>query len=113
MPLIELLVDGVSLGHRLGARSRTLAYDLIDHDLPREPPNLRVVCACSCGEPGCASARCVEEVIGDRVRWRAFEGDVSREGRQAEFEFGADQFESVRRAIVELVREFRAGPVGD
>lgn len=110
----ELLVDGEPLGMLIGARDTAFPYWIVEDGLPRYPPhgpsdapNVRIVCVCSCGEYGCGHAQCHVARVGGEVVFNKFDSDVTREGSQKEFRFGATNYNAVCAEIAEHAQRQR------
>ncbi len=110
----ELLVDGEPLGALIGSRDSAFPYWIVEDGLPRWPPHgasnapdVRIVCVCSCGEYGCGHAQCQVIPDGDEIVFRGFDFDVTRDGAQKAFRFGAVNYNTVCKGIADLARQRR------
>lgn len=110
----ELLVDGEPLGALIGSRDTAFPYWIVEDGLPRWPPHgppdvpdVRIVCACSCGEYGCGHAQCHVVQVGEEIVFRGFDLDVTREGARREFRFAAANYDAVCKGIAEHARQYR------
>jgi hypothetical protein len=108
----ELLVDGRPLGNVVGARDTAIPYWIVRDELPYWPPDgpqldpdIRIVCACSCGEYGCGHTQCRVVRKGDEVVFCDFDCDVSAEGSKKEFRFSRANYDAVVAEIVTHARE--------
>ncbi len=116
----ELLVDDQPLGALVGSRDTAFPYWIVEDGLPRWPPQgppddpeVRIVCVCSCGEYGCGHTQCRVIHEGDDVVFHEFTFDVTSEGAQKEFRFGAANYEAVGKEIAAKAREKRERDAAD
>lgn len=116
----ELLVDDQALGALVGSRDTAFPYWIVEDGLPRWPPHgliedpeIRIVCVCNCGEYGCSHTRCRVTRRGDEVVFHEFAFDVTKEGAQMQFWFGASNYDEVCREIAAVARGQRERDVAN
>jgi len=111
----ELLVDGQPLGELVGSRDTAFPYWIVEDGLPRWPPHgtadhpeVRIICVCSCGEYGCGHTQCRVTREDDDIVFNEFAFDVTSEGAQKEFRFGAANYNEVCKEIAANAQRQRA-----